>query len=82
MVWANGSTLGSSSGTNMVQIFTAAEVAFNTEAGKTYQVQGISSLDGGWHDVGPRITGDGKAFSYVTPTRQNVQQFYRVMTVQ
>ncbi|HEY5911902.1 MAG TPA: hypothetical protein VJA21_14970 [Verrucomicrobiae bacterium] len=82
IVWANGSTLGNSSATNTVQIYTAAEVAFNTEAGKTYQLQAISSLDGGWHNVGAPITGDGKAFSYVTPTRQNVQQYYRVQTLQ
>ncbi len=82
VVWANGSALGSSTATNTVQIYTAAEVAWNTEVGKRYQLQAISSLDGGWHDVGTPITGDGKAMSYVTPTRANVQQYYRVQTLQ
>lgn len=82
VVWANGTMLGNSSATNTVQIYTAAEVAFNTQVGKSYQLQAISSLDGGWHDVGAPIVGDGKAVSYVTPTRQNVQQYYRVVTLQ
>jgi len=82
VVWANGKTLGNSAATNTVQIYTAAEIAFNTEAGKSYQLQAISSLDGGWHNIGNPIVGDGNAFSYVTPTRQNVMQYYRVMTLQ
>jgi len=82
VVWANGTALGNSAATNTVQIYTAAEVAFNTEVGKKYQLQAISSLDLGWHNIGDPIVGDGKAFSYVTPTRPNVQQYYRVETVQ
>lgn len=82
VVWVNGTTIGDSSATNTVQIYTAAEVAFNTEAGKSYQLQAISSLGGGWQNIGTPITGDGKAFSYTTPTRQNVQQYYRVVTLQ
>ncbi len=82
VVWANGSALGSSSATNTVQIYTAAEVAFNTEVGKSYQIQVISPLNGTWQNLGNPIVGDGKAVSYVTPTRQNVQQYYRVMTLQ
>jgi len=68
-------------GTNMtdkIQIFTAAEVVYNTEVGKTYQLQAISSLDGGWKNVGEPVMGDGKAVSLVTPTRTSQQQFYRV----
>ncbi|HEV2394306.1 MAG TPA: hypothetical protein VG146_18300 [Verrucomicrobiae bacterium] len=81
VVWANGNSLiNPIGGTNAVQIYTAAEVAFNTEAGKTYQIQSISSLSEGWQDVGAPIAGTGQAISYVTPTRQNVQQFYRVLT--
>ncbi|HWH70486.1 MAG TPA: hypothetical protein VNT26_13950 [Candidatus Sulfotelmatobacter sp.] len=79
VVWANGTTLKGGA-TNTVQIFTAAEVAFNTEAGKTYQLQAISSLGGGWQNVGTPITGTGAAMSYVTPTRPNLQQFFRVVT--
>jgi hypothetical protein len=76
VVWANGKTVGG--GTNTIQIYTAAEVAFDTEQGKTYQIQSVSSLSSGWQNVGDPIPGTGNAISYVTPTRQNVQQFYRV----
>jgi len=78
VVWTGDGTLGNGSATNVVQIYTAAEITFNTELGKTYQVQTISSLGGGWQDIGPAIQGTGTASSYVTSTRQNVQQFYRV----
>jgi len=82
MVWAQGNTLVNPPGmTNMIHIYTAAEVAFNTEQGKRYQLQSISSLDGTWQNVGDPIEGTGTAFSYVTPTRLNVQQFYRVVTL-
>ena len=79
MVWANGNSLVNPIGaTNTIQIYTAAEVAFNTVQGKTYQVQAASSVSSGWQNVGAPIPGSGKAVSYVTPTRQNVKQFYRV----
>jgi predicted CXXCH cytochrome family protein len=76
VVWANARSI--SGGTDTIQIFTAAEVVFNTEAGKTYQLQAISTLGGGWQNVGDPVTGTGGSFSFVTPTRNNVQQFYRV----
>lgn len=78
VVWVSGKTIGNASATNTVQIYTAAEVAFNTEVGKSYQLQAISSLGGGWQNIGAPMQGTGSAISYVTPTRQNVQQFYRV----
>jgi hypothetical protein len=78
VVWANGNSLGSPAGTNTVQIYTAAEVAFNTVVGRTYQVQEATSLSSGWQNLGTPIPGTGAAISYVTPTRQNVQQFFRV----
>src|ERR1035437_9422937 len=78
VVWANGNSLGSPAGTNTVQIYTAAEVAFNTVAGRTYQVQEATSLSSGWQNLGTPIPGTGAAISYVTPTRKNVQQFFRV----
>lgn len=68
-------------GTNTIKIYTAAEVAFETEAGKNYQLQAVSSLSGGWENVGSPIQGTGSVVSYVTPTRANVKQFYRVVTV-
>jgi hypothetical protein len=64
--------------TDKVQIFTAAEVVYNTEIGKTYQLQAISSLDGGWKNIGDPVAGTGTAVSFVTPTRTSQQQFYRV----
>jgi Doubled CXXCH motif (Paired_CXXCH_1) len=79
MVWADGSSLNNPNGaTNTVQIFTAAEVAFNTVVGKTYQIQAASSVSSGWQNLGAPIVGTGNSVSYVTPTRKNVKQFYRV----
>ena len=77
VVWADGNALVNSA-TNTVQIFTAAEVTFNTQVGVSYQIQSISSLGGGWQNVGAPIAGTGNPVSYLTPTRNNVQQFYRV----
>jgi hypothetical protein len=78
VVFANGKVLGGD--TSKIQIFTAAEVAFNTEVGKKYQIQAISDLGGGWANIGAPIDGTGAAMSYVTPTREKVQQYYRVVT--
>jgi hypothetical protein len=81
VVWANGNTLVNPKGPNAIEIFTAAEVAFNTQLGTTYQIQGVSSLSGGWQNIGPAVVGTGTTMSYVTPTRPGVQQFYRVVIV-
>jgi hypothetical protein len=79
VVWANGNGLVNPYGaTNTIQIYTAAEVAFDTEQGKTYQIQAASSVSSGWQNIGYPIIGNGNSYSYTTPTRQNVQQFYRV----
>jgi hypothetical protein len=79
VVWADGSSLQNPYGaTNTIQIFTAAEVAFNTLQNKTYQIQAASSLSSGWQNIGAPIPGTGNAVSYVTPTRKDVKQFYRV----
>ena len=79
VVWANGNSLGNPYGaTNTIQIYTAAEVAFNTVSGKTYQIQAASSISSGWQNIGYPIPGTGNSVSYVTPTRKNVQQFFRV----
>ena len=79
VVWADGSSLNNPYGpTNTIQIYTAAEVAFDTVLGKTYQIQAASSLSSGWQNIGEPIPGTGNSVSYVTPTRKNVQQFYRV----
>lgn len=78
VVWANGNSIGG--GTNTIHIYRAAEIAFDTEQGKTYQIQAISTLGGGWQNVGAPIPGTGSAISYVTPTRPKAQQYYRVVT--
>jgi len=77
VVWANTSSIGGA--TNTIHIYTAAEVAFDTQVGTTYQLQGISTLGGGWQNVGTNIAGTGSTISYLTPTRSNTQQFYRVV---
>ncbi|HLH53321.1 MAG TPA: hypothetical protein VKY92_06865, partial [Verrucomicrobiae bacterium] len=83
VVLANGKNLVnpvvSPGSTNTIAIYTAAEVAFNTEVGKTYQIQAISSLSETWSNVGSPIAGTGNPMSYVTPTRGNAQQFFRVI---
>jgi hypothetical protein len=76
-VW--GPALTNPQGTNTVEIYTAAEVTFNTQSGTTYQIQSISSLGDDWQNVGGGIAGTGGAISYVSPTRQNPQQFFRVV---
>ncbi|HVM51294.1 MAG TPA: hypothetical protein VMU04_24905 [Candidatus Acidoferrum sp.] len=79
VVWANGSSLNNPYGTtNTIQIYTAAEVAFDTAVGKTYQIQAASSISSGWQNIGAPIPGTGESVSYLTPTRKNVQQFFRV----
>jgi Doubled CXXCH motif (Paired_CXXCH_1) len=78
VVWANGTAIGGA--TNAIHIYTAAEVAFDTQAGRTYQIQAISNLGGGWQNIGAPITGTGQAISYVTPTRSKAQQYYRVVS--
>ena len=60
---------GSNGSTNTVQIYTAAEVAFNTVVGKTYQIQEATALSGGWQTISTNIIGNGAAYSYLTPTR-------------
>jgi hypothetical protein len=78
VVWASGKSIGGSA--DNIQIYTAAEVAFNTETGKNYQLQAISTLGGGWSNIGQPLQGTGSAMSFVTPTRANTQQFFRVVS--
>jgi hypothetical protein len=78
VIWANVTAIAG--GTNTIHIYTAAEVSFDTAVGKTYQIQGVSSLSGGWRNIGGPIQGTGAAISYLTPARQNVQQFFRVVS--
>jgi hypothetical protein len=79
VVWANGSgNVGGS--TNTIQIFTAADITFNTVAGTQYQIQSIDQFGGTWQNVGPAITATNTAaMSYLTPTVGTAQRFYRVI---
>jgi hypothetical protein len=73
----SGDLLGS---TNTVQIYTAADVTWNTVAGTSYQIQAINFLGGGWQNIGSAIVATNTAsMSYLTPTRGTQQQFYRVV---
>jgi len=78
VVYDNSGLLGGG-GTNTVQIYTAAEIAFQTVVGTSYQIQGVSSLSSGWQNIGAPLQGTGSTLSYLTPSRNNVQQFFRVV---
>ncbi len=65
--------------TNTIAIYKAAEIAFNTQVGTTYQIQGITALTGSWQNLSTNIPGTGGSISYLTPTRDNVQMFFRVL---
>ena len=79
VVWIDGASLVNSGVTNTVHIYTAAEVSFNTVSGNTYQIQGISALSGAWQNIGGPVLGTGQPVSYLTPTRNNAQMFFRVI---
>jgi hypothetical protein len=79
VVWANTASSITPGSTNAIQIFTAAEVAFTTEPGVSYQLQAISNLGSGWQNVGAPIIGDGNTHSFLTPTRNDLLQFFRVV---
>jgi hypothetical protein len=78
VVWANGKSLVGSTNDTLA-IYTAAEIAFNSLVGTNYQIQGISGVGGVWQNIGGPIAGTGSTISYVTPTRSNAQQFFRVL---
>jgi hypothetical protein len=82
VVWINGSNIANpgNAGSSQVKIYTAAEVVFDTEAGKSYQIQGVSSMSDGWQNIGTAVVGTGGSVSYVTPTRANTQMFFRVVS--
>ena len=78
VVYVNGSDIVNGA-TNTVAIYTAAEIAFNTQVGETYTIQGITALTGNWSNISTNIPGTGTAISYLTPTRGTQQMFYRVV---
>jgi hypothetical protein len=78
VVFFNGNNIVNGA-TNTIAIYTAAEIAFNTQVGTAYQIQGISALTGSWQNISTNIPGTGGSISYVTPTRNNAQMFFRVV---
>jgi len=78
VVFFNGNNIVNGA-TNTIAIYTAAEIAFNTQVGTAYQIQGISALTGSWQNISTNIPGTGGSISYLTPTRNNVQMFFRVV---
>ncbi len=77
-IYFNGNNIVNGA-TNTVAIYTAAEIAFNTQVGTSYQIQGITALTGSWQNISTNIPGTGGTISYVTPTRGNAQWFFRVV---
>ena len=77
VIYVNSGTVNNGD-TNGVAIYTAAEIVFNTVSGTTYTIQGITALTGNWSNVSTNIPGTGGSVSYLTPTRNNTQMFYRV----
>jgi hypothetical protein len=49
VIYVNGKNIVNGA-TNTVAIYTAAEIAFNTQVGTTYTIQGISALTGSWSE--------------------------------
>ncbi|MGD0744286.1 MAG: multiheme c-type cytochrome [Verrucomicrobiota bacterium] len=78
VVFFNGNNIVNGAA-NTIAIYTAAEIAFNTQVGTSYQIQGISALTGTWQNISTNIPGTGGSISYVTPTRNNAQMFFRVV---
>ncbi len=78
VVFFNGDNIVNGA-TNTIAIYTAAEVAFDTQVGTTYTIQGIDALSGSWQNISTNIPGTGATISYLTPTRQNTQMFFRVV---
>jgi hypothetical protein len=81
VVYAQGNSLGGNSSSNSIEIYTAAQITWNTVAGTSYQIQEIDDLSGTWQNVGPAIAATNTAsMSYLTPTTGNTQQFFRVVS--
>jgi len=78
VIYLNGKNIVNGA-TNTVAIYTAAEIAFNTQVGTTYTIQGITALTGNWFNISTNIPGTGGSISYLTPERNNAQMFFRVV---
>ena len=78
VIYFNGNNIVNGA-TNTIAIYKAAEIAFDTQVGVTYQIQGISNITGAWQNISTNIPGTGGTISYLTPTRNNAQMFFRVV---
>ena len=78
MIYFNGNNIVNGA-TNTIAIYRAAEIAFDTQVGTTYTIQGIDALTGSWPNISTNIPGTGGSISYLTPTRNNEQMFFRVV---
>jgi hypothetical protein len=77
VIYFNGNNIVNGA-TNTIAIYKAAEIAFDTQVGTTYTIQGIDALTGSWQNISTNIPGTGGSISYLTPTRNNEQMFFRV----
>ena len=80
MVWTSPSGAVGGGTNNTIQIYTAADITFETVPGTSYQIQAINFLGGGWQNVGnPIVATNAATMSYLTPTHGTLQQYYRVV---
>lgn len=64
-----------------VLLYPAVELAFATDANKTYQIQWAEQAQtNNWYDLGSPVTGDGAMHYMFDSTRGRLQRFYRVLT--
>jgi len=65
-----------------VRLYPAVEIGWNTEAGKTYQVQSSTTLlTNDWTNIGAPVAGDGAIRYTFDSVRGQPDKFYRVVTV-
>ena len=65
-----------------VSIFTAVEIGWNSETGKTYQVQYATAVDTNlWFALGAPVAGNGSTNYVFDSTRVQPKRFYRVLTL-
>jgi hypothetical protein len=80
---ATESTLLASNAGPQLQVFTAIELVWPSEANRLYQVQWTPSLDPEqWVNFGPVVHGTGNDVSVFDSTRVHPQGFYRVQVLQ
>ena len=78
VIYFNGDNIVNGA-TNTIAIYTAAEIAFDTQIGHHLPDSGHLGLTGSWQNISTNIPGTGGSISYLTPTRNNAQMFYRVV---